>query len=330
MGVRHLLLTDLPVLGKLKEPWSLGMEKRLTEPSGLRELLGGCLLPYEATGLYSLVYQQGSILGYVGARARWTGDKWDIWHLALRPGSEPGVVESLLEELCRRALKHGVSRIFAAVGDTAGADLFRRLGFSAYAEETIYRMFPEETQEEEVAQQETSFAIRLQRPRDVWGIHSLYGAVTPRYVQLVESLTSEHWEQRATGPWAWLANRREVRLVLEVDASVSGYLRLATGPRAHWLEMMVHPQRRELAGYLLQAGLAYLDRYKSLPVYTALRGYQAELGQVLEAAGFQAIGNQYLLVKQLAVRVRQRQRLFQPVLEHALEPAGLNYQEHRF
>lgn len=321
MGVRPLLLTDIPILRKLKEPWPLGLEGRLIEPHSLHEFLRGCLLPYKATGLYSLVYQQGSIVGYVGARARWPGDKWDIWHLALRPDAELSVAESLLEELCRRAPKHGVNRIFIAMGDEAGVDLCRRLGFLAYAEETIYRMLPEETQEEEIAQQEaTGFAIRPQRPRDVWGIHSLYGAVTPRPVQLAESLTSDHWEQRATGPLTWSADRREARLVLEVDASISGYLRLVAGRQAHWLEMMVHPQHRELAGQLLQAGLAYLEHHKPLPVYTALRGYQAEFGRILEDAGFQAVGSQYLLMKPLTVRVRQRQRLFRPVLEHALEP----------
>ena len=88
------------------------------------------------------------------------------------------------------------------------------------------------------------------------------------------------------------------------------------------MEMMVHPRQRDLAGPLLQAGLDVAASWRSLPVYCGLRGYQSELGLVLAGAGFQSMGAQTLMVKQLAVRVRQRLPVFEPVLERRLEPAA--------
>jgi hypothetical protein len=223
--------------------------------------------------------------------------------------------------MCRRAAEHGASRLFAAVVEAEGAEAFRQAGFVPYADETIYRMLHEETREEEISRPASPFAIRPQRPRDVWGIHSLYSAVTPRPAQLVENLTSDNWEVPSPGWRSWLKRRCEQHLVLEVEASICGYLYLARGRKGHSLEMMIHPQRRDLAVHLLQAGLCQSASYPPLPTYCALRSYQAELGGILESAGFEAIDQQTLLARQMTVRVRQRQRIFQPVLERTLEPA---------
>ncbi len=317
-------MTDLPTLGRLKEPWTLSLDRQLTRPTTPQEIGRASLLPYEVSGACTLVYQEGSLLGYVQTEAGADRDRWAVLHLGLASQADLRPLAALLEQLCYRAAEHGAGRVFAAVVDEAGVDLFRRAGFVAYADETLYRMVGEETREEEIARLVATFAIRVQRPRDVWGIHSLYGAVTPRPVQLVENLTSDYWEAPAAGWRAWLGGKPEARLILEVEAGVCGYLRLAPSWQGHRLEMMIHPQRREMAGHLLQAGLNLLADYPPLPLYCALRGYQAELAGVLEPAGFRAVGSQSLLVKQMAVRVRQRQRIFQPVLERALEPARIN------
>ncbi len=322
MTIRRLAVTDLPGLARLRPPFAMSMDWELTLPRSLDLLSWRSLLPYHVSGACTLVYQEGSQLAAVQAEARPGPDKCTILRLGLAPQADPAILVPLLEALCVHAVDHGAGRVFAAVADDEGASLLRRLDFVAYADETIYRMVREETREEEVTRQAASFAIRSLRSRDVWGVHTLYAAVTPRPVQLLEGLTSDDWEFRLPHRVAWPGLTSEVRLVLEAEAGVGGYLTLTRGSRGHRLEMMVHPRQRVLAGPLLQAGLDIAAHWPPLPVYCGLRGYQGELGQVLESAGFQPMGAQTLMVKEMTVRVRQRLRVFEPVLERRLEPAA--------
>lgn len=322
MTIRRLTFTDLPCLVRLRPPFAMSVDWEVTLPRSLDLLPWRSLLPYHVSGACTLVYQEGSQLAAVQAEARPGPDKCTIMRLGLAPQADPAILVPLLEALCVHAVDHGAGRVFAAVADDEGASLLRRLDFVAYADETIYRMVNEETREEEVTRKAASFAIRPLRSRDVWGVHTLYAAVTPRPVQLLEGLTSDDWEFRLPHRVAWPGLTSEVRLVLEAEAGVGGYLTLTRGSRGHRLEMMVHPQQRVLAGPLLQAGLDVAAHWPPLPVYCGLRGYQGELGQVLESAGFQPMGAQTLMVKEMTVRVRQRLRVFEPVLERRLEPAA--------
>ena len=326
MTIRRLTFTDLPGLARLRPPFAMSMDWELALPRSLDMLAWRSLLPYHVSGACTLVYQEGSELAAVQAEARPGPDKCTIMRLGLAPQGDPGILMPLLEALCVHAVDHGAGRVFAAVADDEGVSLLSRLDFVAYADETVYRMVREETREEEVTRQAASFAIRPLRPRDVWGVHTLYAAVTPRPVQLLEGLTSEDWEFRLPHRVAWPGMASEVRLVLEAQAGVSGYLTLTRGSRGHRMEMMVHPRQRVLAGPLLQAGLDIAAHWRPLPVYCSLRGYQSELGQVLESAGFQSMGAQTLMVKQMTVRVRQRLRVFEPALERRLEPAATRAQ----
>jgi hypothetical protein len=322
MTIRRLTFTDLPGLARLRSPFAMSMDWELALPRSLDLLAWRSLLPYHLSGACTLVSQEGSQLAAVQAEARPGPEKCTIMRLGLAPQSDPAILAPLLETLCVHAVDYGAGRIFAAVADDEGTSLLGRLGFLAYADETVFRMVREETREEEVTLQAASFSIRHLRSRDVWGVHTLYAAVTPRPVQLLEGLTSEDWEFRLPHRVAWPGMASEVRLVLEAEAGVSGYLTLTRGSRGHRMEMMVHPRQRVLAGPLLQAGLDIAARWQPLPVYCTLRGYQGELAQVLESAAFQSMGAQTLMVKQMTVRVRQRLRVFEPVLERRLEPAA--------
>jgi N-acetylglutamate synthase-like GNAT family acetyltransferase len=302
------------------------LDWELALPRSLDLLAWRSLLPFHLSGACTLINQEDSQLAAVQAEARPGPGKCALMRLGLTPHTNSSILSPLLEALCVHAVEHGAGRVFAAIADEEGASLLRRLGFLAYGDETIYRMIREETREEEVSRQAASFAIRPLRARDVWGVHTLYAAVTPRPVQLLEGLTSEDWEFRLPHRVAWPGMASEVRLVLEAEAGVSGYLGLTRGRRGHRMEMMVHPRQRALAGPLLQAGLDIAARWQPLPVYFALRGYQSELAQALESAGFETVGAQTLMVKQMTVRVRQRLRVFEPVLERRLEPAATRVQ----
>lgn len=320
-AIRPLSLPDLPALGRLATPLPLGMDWDLTEPLRFRLLAWRSLFPYRMSGACSLVYRAAAIRALVQAEARPGRDKWTVLRAATATAADRPVLVPLLEALCLRAAAHGAGRVFAAASDDATTDLFRRLTFSAYATEMVYRTVGEEMQEEEVSRNPAPYAIRPQRARDVWGVHQLYCAVTPRPVQLIEGLISDDWESRAArwpgGPAAAL----EERLVLEAEAGIVGFVCLERGRRGHRLQIMVDSAHRHLATPLLQAALGVAADWAPVPIICSLRGYLAELGFVLEGAGFRQVGEQTLLAKEMAVRVRQRLRIFEPVLERALEPA---------
>lgn len=318
---RPLLLGDLPALSRLTIPLPLGLDWELTHPLSFRLLAWRSLLPYQMSTACTLVAEAGGLQAAVQAEARPGRDKWTILHAARGPETDPGVLPPLLETLCARAAAHRAGRVFVAAPEAAITELFRRLGFAAYASEAIYRLVGEETREEVVDRRPVPFAIRPQRPRDVWGVHQLYCGITPRPIQLMEGLISDDWEFRMPR-WLWLpGGPLEVRLVLEAEAGIVGYAGLTRGKRGHRLLMMVDAAHRQLATPLLQAALGVAADWAPLPIICPLRGYQSDLGSVLEAAGFQAMAEQTLLVKEMAVRVRERLRIFQPVLERAMEPA---------
>jgi len=321
MTIRPLTLSDLPALAHLQPPWRLSLDWEFTQPLTMRLLAWRSLLPYQMSGACTLVHQEGGLLGQVQAEARPGRDKWTVLHAALAPQADPAILVPLLEALCVRAAAHGAGRVFAAAAEPDATALFRRLTFAAYADETVYAMTSEETREEVISRQPAPFAIRPQRSRDVWGVHSLYAAVTPRPIQLMEGLISDDWEPRLPGWLGWPGHPLEIRLVLEAEAGISGFLRLTRGRRGHRLELMVHPAHRDLAAPLLQAGLSVAADWPPLPLVCPVRGYQSELGSVLESAGFAAVGAQTLLAKEMTVRVRQRLRIFEPVMERTLEPA---------
>jgi hypothetical protein len=307
---------------RLPQPFPMSVDWELALPRSLDLLPWRSLLPHHLSGACTLISEEGALLASVQAEARPGPDKCTIMRLGLAAQADPALLVPLLEALCVHAVEHGAGRVFVAMADEDGANRLSRLGFVACADETIYRMVSEETREEEITRKAASYAIRPLRSRDVWGVHSLYAAVTPRPVQLLEGLTSEDWEFRLPHRVDWPGMASEVRLVLEADAGVGGYLTLTRGSRGHRMDMMVHPRQRALAGSFLQAGLDIAARWPALPIYCGLRGYQGELGQVLESAGFQAMGGQTVMVKQMTVRVRQRLRVFEPAMERRLDPAA--------
>lgn len=322
MSIGPLALGDLPALSRLKPPWRLSVDWELTQPPGMRMLAWRSLLPPEVSGACTLVSHDIVLQALVQAEARPGRGKWTLMRAALAPDADPAALVPLLEAMITCAGEHGAGRLFAAADDAAAVAL-RRAGFAAYADETIYQLTGGETREEVISRPPASYAIRPQRSRDVWGVHTLYAAVTPRPVQLMEGLISDDWEY-PLHPWlAMLSGQTEKRLVLEAEAGVCGFASLVQGQRGHRLELMVDPRYRRLAAPLLQAALEVAARWPQRPLYCPARGYQSELGAALESVGFQPLVSQTVMVREMAVRVRQRLRIFEPATEPALEPARM-------
>ena len=325
-AIRPLALNDMPAAKGLSALLPLGMDWDMTQPLSYRLLAWRSLFPYPMAGACTLAYLAGALQAMAQAEARPGRDKWTILRAATAAGADAAVLTPLLEALCVRAAEHGAGRVFAASSGETATDLFHRLDFSAYATETVYRLVGEETREEVVSRRPTPYAIRTQHARDVWGVHRVYAVVTPRPIQLIEGLISDDWETAPLAGMRLPGGRLEARLVLEAEAGIGGCVCLMRGRHGHRLQIMVDAEHRHLATPLLQAALGVAADWPPVPLICPLRGYQAELGEVLEAAGFQAIGEQTLVVKEMAVRVRQRLRIFEPAMERAHSGAHARYE----
>ena len=123
------------------------------------------------------------------------------------------------------------------------------------------------------------------------------------------------WQLPLAQGWRRAPRRR---WVLGPDENLIAALRLVSGPTAHVLTLLIHPDARDIVTDVLRFGLGQIsDR---LQVYLMLREYQGELLAPASDLGFQPIGEQALLFKQTTVAVRRTSLI--PALEPRPEPRG--------
>jgi hypothetical protein len=104
--------------------------------------------------------------------------------------------------------------------------------------------------------------------------------------------------------------------VLGPDGSLTAALHLTSGPAAHVMTLLIHPEARDIVTDVLRFGLGQIS--DTLPVYLLLREYQSELLTPASDLGFQPIGEQVLMIKHTTVAVRRPSLI--PVLEVVPEP----------
>ncbi len=218
----------------------------------------------------------------------------------------PHTWQLLLETLCRGQGERGVQRVFAKLPAEAEpeVDIFREVGFRVYTQEHIFRLPPPFSADSAAG----PIQLRAWESKDAWGVHRLYCMSSPRFVQQAEHLPGQIGESATS---AWAHGNHEERYVWDADGEVAAYLRLLEGEKGHWLHLLIHPEHTEKADALVSLGIARLGRYAPRPIYCAVRTYETELAQALEAVGFLEYQTRFLLVKQTAVQVRKA--LFEPV-----------------
>jgi hypothetical protein len=263
------------------------------------------------------VYTERGVRAMVQAIGRRRRAELDIVMLASHGGARPGLTDPdawfrLLENLCVQAGQHQIQRIYAALSQRHDElrEVFRQLGFTCFAHQTVLRLEgPDWDQGTIVAE------MRQQSHRDVWAIHKLYGAITPRPVQLAEARASRDWKLPLSNRWQPV--RRRGWVLGEAD-NLSAYLSMTSGPAAHVLTMLVLPEAREQTTMVLRFALGHIS--EEVPVYLLLRDYQSDLLLPAGDLGFQPIGEQALLQKQMTVPVRRP--LLAPVGEPRPEPSA--------
>ncbi len=236
-------------------------------------------------------------LSTYGSRGRGLPSDRDIWF-------------RLLEQLCITAGHNHVQRLFASISSQQVElhEIFRQLGFQAYAHRTILQLSgPDWDQGTTIA------PMRAQSRQDRWAIHKLYGTVTPTLVQHAEARNPRDWMLPLTQHW----NRKRRRAwVVGPEDDLVAYIHVKSGPSAHALTMLIHPNSRDLVTDVLRFGLARLSDTR--PIYLLLREYQEELLAPAQDLGFQPIGEQTMLVKSLVVPVRRS--MLMPALDAGMDP----------
>ena len=209
--------------------------------------------------------------------------------------------QQLLEALCQGEGERGVQRIFAKLPADANAevDVFRKVGFRVYTQEHVFVMPQPKSDDIPIG----PIRLRPWERKDAWGVHRLYCMNAPRFVQQAEHLPGEI-RQAATSDWAH--GKHEEKYVWVHNNEVVAYVQLLRGERGHWMHVLMHPDKVEHISAVVGLGVARLARYASQPVYCAARTYDNELTWALKDAGFQEHQTRFLLVKQMAVPVRQK------------------------
>ncbi len=275
-----------------------------------------CMLQGSGRDCAMTVFRERGLRAIVQAQGRPGRPEQDIIYLSAQGvrghglPSDHDIWFQLLERLCVTAGHNYVQRLFTAVAHqfTEVREIFRQLGFHAYANRTILQLSGPDWN-----QGTTLAPMRAQSRRDHWAIHKLYGAVTPHIVQHAEARNSRTWLLPLTQRWSSMRRRA---WVLGPDDDLVAYLQILSGPIAHAIMLLMHPAVRDGITDVLRFGLAQLHDTRT--VYLLLREYQQELLEPAQDLGFQPVAEQTLLVKSTVVPVRRSVLL--PALEHSLEP----------
>ncbi|MCC6313525.1 MAG: hypothetical protein IT337_05895 [Thermomicrobiales bacterium] len=246
-----------------------------------------------------VAYVNGRLIGFAQFQSLALDGRWVLLALGSAVGVydvEP-VWEALLTFAVRSAGFHGVKRIYARTPWSMSAGtLFRALDWRPYATETVF--FADDL----VQVGRGALRPRLQTLADTWAVHQLYSAIVPRDVQDAEALTSRRWE---TGPERGRGRGPIAGWVFEDDHQLVGAVRSLTVGSTHAIEVLIHPERRELTGVILDGALASLAPHGARRVYCAVRGYQGELAGPLQERGFLAAYEQELFVRYTTATVRR-------------------------
>ncbi|MDP6102859.1 MAG: hypothetical protein QF579_06145 [Dehalococcoidia bacterium] len=240
--------------------------------------------------------------GLASVRARSGPRAWEVHCLNLSPEMEKEGTE-LLERLCMLTGDTGGERVFLRLpAESHGVRLAKQAGFLPCAQETLYRR--------EVSLSPLPLTAKFIRPffsPDEYPVFRLYNECVPSKVKTIYALTFDEWND-ALEP----SGEKVQQGIYEDKGCLRGWVRVGSSKReANRVEIMVHPEEEagaweDLVSWGLQQGRP------TAPFLVLVPDHQPTLGWVLERKGFIPTGEYNLMVKSIAVRVK----------DSALAPAG--------
>ena len=224
--------------------------------------------------------------------------------------------QRLLNHLSVKAGERGGQRLYAGLPiDGDEYQIFRHVGFTAYAQEEVFKLMTSPRGLQGVE----PLPLRRQRSRDSWGLQRLYATVTPRAVQNAEGSAQSQWELVGRG-WGRSHPRRQ-GYVWESRSEIWAAVQIRRSSAGDWLRMLLHPDALDQADRLVAAALARVRRAAGQEVYCAVRTYEAGIPSALTAWGFHLQNSQTLAVKHTTIWAREPAAQPVPALEGHAESA---------
>lgn len=211
----------------------------------------------------------------------------------------------MLDAMARAGAEHGAHGLIAEVDEQSPAfESLRRFGFAIYSRQRIWRLSADRVPAAPAGQalaEDGADLWRAAAPMDDAAIAGLYLNLVPALVQQVEPPPTRH--SRDMVHWR--------------HGELLGYLSFDGGPRGIWVQPYFHPGAED-PDQLLGALLSDLEDRQQRPLYVCVRSYQSWMTAPLHALGFEALTDQAVMVKRLAVSIRQPQLAVLPSLEASL------------
>ena len=308
--IRALRPTDLPGLAIFLRRPAVSEVTAHTWPkiqpeSGhlpLQQMLWQGLGQAPTRGRAWLAERDGKIAGLVVGRARCGGLVWDVEHLHVRDDAREQA-EGLLDRLRQEAAKGGARRIFMETpSGTVGAEVARHGGFERYTASSVYRLAPPF----KVGKLD-HFEGRPRLRADEHALFQLYNAAVPPVIRSAEALSYEEWSALHPGRKSWsptLVGDRQ-QYVWELGGGLAGWLQVIYGQKSQFLELLIDTRYETMVDRFIGYGLKQVS--EKAAVYSTVREYQAVLGSGLERVGFELVGHNDIYVRQLAIRVTERE-----------------------
>lgn len=294
MTVRSVDLLDLPLLRRCRrEVLSLDHGRMLTRGNPLGAM---ALLSYlnPSRQLYTAVATEDgdALMGQVILKNEERSAR--LTFLAPEEGIN-GLALPLLDHLIKQAGSWGALHILAEVGEEAPVfKVLRQAGFAVYAWQRVWKLPRPKAKPAKNAWREAEDV-------DWPAVQALHGQIVPALLLPIENLPKE-----ATG------------LVCRSEGDLQAYVGVDSGTQGIWLQPLVPPDSNCATEQML--GLMHILTSSSrLPIYVCVRSYQAWLEAVLEDLGAEAGERQAIMVKRLAMTIREM--VNSPALEKALAKA---------
>ena len=302
MTIRRLRTTDLlwylidgPRLGpSLAQTWDR-VGNGADSPPSARSVAGGLALHRERE-CGSVLTEGMHLRALASVRTRSGPKAWEVHLLNLPPEIESEGIE-LLERLCALAGEQGGERVFLRLPAlNRVVDVAREAGFKRCAQETLYRR-----EAAPLAEPTDESALRSLTPSDAYQVFLLYDRCVPSKVKWEYAMTFDEWSHALESP-----GKRVRQGVYEAGGVVRGWARVGSGRQSvNSLEAMMHPSEDavewdNLISWALQQGRL------SAPFLSLVPSHQPEQARALERADFAPVRQYQLMVKPLAVRVKER------------------------
>lgn len=341
--VRPARVTDLAALGELSRLSHTGdgggtpmRTLGLPVATGHVGVFGLFRLPLSAFVPGDLLYvyeDRGRITGLARIERDLLRDEWTVVELdAIDDGTAGDIRFRLVQQLLRDASKRGGIRFHVACADEGtNVELFMQAGFARYGEERIlYR--PTAAAEPSNGH---GTSIRAAVPLDAVALDKLYRSATPPPVARLEDYHLHDWERQGNH---WRVPRSSLTPILRFadleayveedpnvpapDCALNGLCQIgvAKEDQPHYIRIINRADHdpSELINFGLatiaeRTQLRRLDRAASAirpsrterGLISAVRTYESPLDRRLEEHGFRQVATVSLLMKEIALRVKE-------------------------